>query len=122
MEGFGGGSNVPARPPPKSTSSRNFYAEKGGLSGRPLHDKSIQMIGDLYDSIGGKVPIVGCGGIDSAETAWNAIRNGSSLIQLYSAMVFQGPSVVKSVTKGLKSKIDNNGFTDLQEAVGYSRA
>ena len=122
VDGFIASNATISRPPPNSTSSRNFYAEKGGLSGRPLHDKSIQMIGDLYDSIGGKVPIVGCGGIDSAETAWDAIRNGSSLIQLYSAMVFQGPSVVKSVTKGLKSKIDNSGFTDLQEAVGYSRA
>ena len=122
VDGFIASNTTISRPPPNSTSSRKFYAEQGGLSGRPLHDKSIQMIGDLYDSIGGKVPIVGCGGIDSAESAWDAITNGSSLIQLYSAMVFQGPSVVKSVTKGLKSKIDNDGFTDLQEAVGYSRA
>ena len=79
------------------------------------------MIGELYDSIGGKVPIVGCGGIDSGNSAWNAITNGSSLLQLYSAMVFQGPSVVKRVTKGLKAKMENQGFADLQEAVGYTR-
>ena len=80
------------------------------------------MIGDLYDTIGGKVPIVGCGGIESGERAWNAIKNGSSLIQLYSAMVFQGPSVVGKVTKGLKSKIEKEGFSALQEAVGYNRS
>ena len=67
------------------------------------------------------MPIVGCGGIDSGDSAWNAITNGSSLLQLYSAMVFQGPSVVKRVTKGLKAKIENQGFADLQEVVGYTR-
>ena len=121
IDGFVATNTTISRPPPKNTSSRNFFAEQGGLSGRPLHDKSIQMIGDLYDTIGGKVPIVGCGGIESGETAWNAITNGSSLIQLYSAMVFQGPSVVGKVTKGLKSKIEKEGFSDLQEAVGYNR-
>ena len=122
IDGFVATNTTISRPPPKNTSSRNFFAEQGGLSGRPLHDKSIQMIGDLYDTIGGKVPIVGCGGIESGETAWNAITNGSSLIQLYSAMVFQGPSVVGKVTKGLKSKIEKEGFSDLQEAVGYNRS
>ena len=97
-------------------------SEEGGLSGQPIFDSSTSMLNKVYKYTDGKIPLIGVGGIDSAETAWNAIRNGSSLIQLYSAMVFQGPSVVKSVTKGLKSKIDNNGFTDLQEAVGYSRA
>ena len=122
IDGFVATNTTISRPPPSSTSTRNFYAEQGGLSGRPLHDKSIQMIGDLYDTIGSKVPIVGCGGIDSGDAAWNAITSGASLVQLYSAMVFQGPSVVRMVTKGLKSKVEEEGFTDLQEAVGYNRA
>ena len=122
IDGFVATNTTISRPPPSSTSTRNFYAEQGGLSGRPLHDKSIQMIGDLYDTIGSKVPIVGCGGIDSGDAAWNAITSGASLVQLYSAMVFQGPSVVRMVTKGLKSKVEKEGFTDLQEAVGYNRA
>jgi dihydroorotate dehydrogenase len=121
IDGFIATNTTISRPAPKTTSSRQFFAEQGGLSGKPLHDKSIQMIGDLYDSIGGKVPIVGCGGIDSGNSAWNAITNGSSLLQLYSAMVFQGPSVVKRVTKGLKAKMENQRFADLQEAVGYTR-
>ncbi|DAC65023.1 TPA: dihydroorotate dehydrogenase (quinone), partial [Candidatus Thalassarchaeaceae archaeon] len=53
--------------------------------------------------------------------AWNAITNGASLIQLYSAMVFQGPSVVGRATRGIKKRLAADGFTDLQEAVGYSR-
>ena len=121
IDGFIATNTTISRPAPNNTNSRKFFAEQGGLSGKPLHEKSTQMIGDLYDSIGGKVPIVGCGGIDSGNSAWNAITNGSSLLQLYSAMVFQGPSVVKSVTKGLKAKMENQGFADLQEAVGYTR-
>ena len=122
IDGFIATNTTISRPTPNNTSSRRFFAEQGGLSGRPLHEKSVKMIGDLYDNVGEKVPIIGCGGIDSGDTAWTAITNGASLLQLYSAMVFQGPSVVKKVTNGLKWKIESQGFADLQEAVGYSRA
>ena len=111
-----------SRPAPKNTGSRNFLSESGGLSGRPLHEKSIQCIGDLYDSIGNKVPIIGCGGIESSDTAWNAISNGATLIQLYSALVFQGPSVVSQITNGLNKRLKVEGFSDIQEVVGYSRS
>ena len=121
IDGFVATNTTIGRPPPSNTRSRRILAEQGGLSGRPLHSKSIEMIGELYDAVGGKVPIVGCGGIESGETAWNAITNGASLIQLYSAMVFQGPSVVGRATRGIKKRLAADGFTDLQEAVGYSR-
>ena len=64
---------------------------------------------------------MGCGGIESGATAWNAITNGSSLIQLYSAMVFHGPSVVSKIVKDLKKLVDAERFQDLDEAVGYAR-
>ena len=76
IDGFIATNTTISRPAPNNTSSRKFFAEQGGLSGKPLHEKSIQMIGDLYDSIGGKVPIVGCGGIGSGDSAWNAITYG----------------------------------------------
>ena len=121
IDGFIATNTTISRPAPKTLVLEIFLPNKVDFLARPLHEKSIQMIGDLYDSIGGKVPIVGCGGIDSPDTAWNAITNGSSLLQLYSAMVFQGPSVVKRVTKWIEIKMENQGFADLQEVVGYSR-
>lgn len=121
IDGFIATNTTISRPIPKDTKSRKILAESGGLSGRPLHQKSIEMIGDLYDSIGEKVPIIGCGGIEDTETAWSSITNGSTLIQLYSSMVFQGPSVVSSIVKGLKKKMNDEQFENFNEVIGYSR-
>jgi len=105
IDGFIATNTTISRPVPSNTRSRNIFAESGGLSGRPLLSQSIHKIGLLYDSVGDKVPIIGCGGIEDAESAWSAITNGASLLQLYSAMVFQGPSVVPRTIKGIKYKI-----------------
>ena len=121
IDGFVASNSTISRPPPSNTRSRRFLAESGGLSGRPLHQRSVEMIGLIYDSVGDRVPIVGCGGIESGATAWNAITNGSSLIQLYSAMVFHGPSVVSKIVKDLRKRVDAERFQDLDEAVGYAR-
>tara|TARA_Y100001934_G_scaffold195966_1_gene231039 strand:- start:2838 stop:3071 length:234 start_codon:yes stop_codon:yes gene_type:complete len=67
----------------------------------------------------GKIPIVGVGGIDSKESAWNSIISGASLIQLYSALVFKGPSVASSIVKGLRGRVRERGFSSISEAVGY---
>ena len=107
------------RPVPKSTQSRKTFANDGGLSGRPLHPRSIEVIDLVYKETEGKIPIVGVGGIESAETAWNAITSGASLIQLYSALVFRGPSVVSSIIKGLRKKLVEHDFSEISEAVGY---
>ena len=64
-----------------------------------------------------KVPIIGVGGIDSVESAWDMIISGASLIQLYSALVFNGPSVVSKIIKGLKIKVRENNFSNISEAV-----
>ena len=77
------------------------------------------MVNLLYDYTESKIPIVGVGGIDSPESAWDMINSGASLIQLYSALVFQGPSVVSHIVKGLKRKVKENNFLNIQEAVGY---
>ncbi len=121
IDGFIATNTTISRPIPSNTRSRKILAESGGLSGRPLQSQSLEKIGLLYDSVGDKVPIVGCGGIDNAESAWAAITNGASLIQLYSAMVFQGPSVIPKTIKGIKKRIEENRFQDLDEAVGSSR-
>ena len=72
-----------------------------------------------YGETQGKIPIVGVGGIESKETAWEAIISGSSLIQLYSALLFNGPTVVSSIVKGIKSSVRESCFSSLSEALGY---
>ena len=107
------------RPAPLSTQSRKAFSSDGGLSGRPLNSRSLEVINLVYGETQGKIPIVGVGGIESKETAWEAIISGSSLIQLYSALVFNGPTVVSSIVKGIRSRVRESGFTSLSEAVGY---
>ena len=72
------------------------------------HDKVIEVIDLIYQETDGNLPIDGVGGIESKETAWNAITSGASLIQLYSALVFNGPSVASSIVKGLKKHTKEN--------------
>ena len=76
------------------------------------------MIRLLYSETDGSIPIVGVGGIDSADTAWQAVTSGASLLQLYSALVFNGPSVVSTIVKGLRRKVKEEGFLGIEEAVG----
>ena len=108
------------RDSPKNTKSRHAFAQNGGVSGRPLQSRSLDVVSMLYDSTDGKIPIVGVGGIDSADSAWNSVTSGASLLQLYSALVFKGPSVVSNIVRGLRSRVRENGFSSIDEAVGYN--
>jgi dihydroorotate dehydrogenase len=107
------------RPIPLTTQSRKAFSSDGGLSGRPLHSRALEVINMVYDETDGKLPIVGVGGIDSKDSAWEAIISGASLIQLYSALVFNGPTVVSSIVRGLKKRVHESGFASISEAVGY---
>mgnify|MGYP002846346783 CR=1 FL=1 len=107
------------RPPPINTQSRKAFSNDGGLSGQPLRSRSLEVISMSYRETEGKIPIVGVGGIDSKDSAWEAIISGASLIQLYSALVFKGPSVTSSIVKGLKKRVKESGFSSISEAVGY---
>jgi dihydroorotate dehydrogenase len=91
---------------------------RGGLSGRPLASRALAMTRALYRETGGRVPLVGVGGIDSAEAAYARIRAGASLVQLYTALVYEGPGVVRAVTRGLAERLDRDGFGSVAEAVG----
>jgi dihydroorotate dehydrogenase len=75
----------------------------------------------IADHTDGQWPIIGVGGISSADDAWEKIINGASLVQIYSAMVFQGASVIKSIVNGLDKKLKLHGLTHLEEAVGLAR-
>ena len=107
------------RPIPLSTQSRKAFSSDGGLSGRPLQSRALEVINTAYVETKGKIPIVGVGGIDSKDSAWEAIISGESLLQLYSALVFNGPTIVSSIVKGLKGRVRESGFSSISEAVGY---
>ena len=95
-----------------------YASETGGLSGKPLFDLSTKQLGLFYKMTAGKVPLVGVGGVSDVETAWAKIRAGASLIQLYTALVYQGPALVVDICKGLELKLKTGGFANLQDAVG----
>ena len=92
--------------------------ETGGLSGAPLKDLALERLRDFRTATGGALPLVGVGGIASAEDAWQRIRAGASLVQLYSAMVYEGPGIARRIVRGLETLMRRDGFTSLAEAVG----
>jgi dihydroorotate dehydrogenase len=94
--------------------------ETGGLSGAPLFDLSTHQLARFYLLTEGKIPLVGVGGIANAEHAWSKICAGASLLQLYSALVFQGPELVQEILSGLSRKLVGKNFATLSEAVGNS--
>lgn len=91
---------------------------RGGLSGRPLDARSTHLVRYLYRLTNGEVPIVGVGGVFSAEDAYRKIRAGASLIQLYTGLIYEGPSVVRRIKEGLVAHIERDGFRLLSHAVG----
>ncbi|WP_299195851.1 quinone-dependent dihydroorotate dehydrogenase [uncultured Erythrobacter sp.] len=100
-----------------SLSSRHA-SEAGGLSGAPLRKLALKRLRDFRQATGGGVPLIGVGGIASAEDAWERIRAGASLVQLYSAMVYHGPGLGAQIARGLERLMKRDGFTRLADAVG----
>lgn len=90
----------------------------GGLSGRPLRERSRQVIGAIRRHTGGKLPIIGVGGIANAEDAWSHILAGANLVELYTGLVYQGPSLVRSIKAGLCGLLSRAGLRSIGEAVG----
>ena len=118
VDGFVATNTTISRYTPKNSQSRSVFAQSGGLSGRPLRKRSLEVVSMLYDYTDSKVPIVGVGGIDSVDSAWDMITSGASLIQLYSALVFEGPSITSRIVKGLNTNVKKNNFSNISEAVG----
>lgn len=92
--------------------------EKGGLSGEPLFDISTRKLNKVYKYTEGKIPLIGVGGVDSAEKAYKKIKNGASLIQLYTGLIYKGPKLINEINKGLIELIEKDGFKNISEAVG----
>ncbi len=92
--------------------------EEGGLSGAPLFPMAIKIVEDMYKRTGGKVPIIGSGGIASGEDAYAMIRAGASLVQLYTALVFGGLSLIPQIKHDLAALLAKDGFKSVNDAVG----
>jgi dihydroorotate dehydrogenase len=92
--------------------------EAGGLSGAPLFAPSTAMLADIYKLTQGKIPLIGVGGVASAEDAYAKIRAGASLVQLYSALVYQGFGLVPRINRGLAALLARDGFATVKDAVG----
>jgi dihydroorotate dehydrogenase len=96
--------------------------EAGGLSGRPLFGPSTAVLADMYRLTRGKLPLIGVGGIAGAADAYAKIRAGASLLQLYTALVYQGPGLVERIKRGLAARLRADGFARLADAVGTDHA
>ena len=92
--------------------------EKGGLSGKPLFEVSNRVISKFYRHIGKKIKIIGVGGVDSGQTAFEKIIRGASLVQLYTGMVYKGPRIASLISSELIDILKNKGFKNVSEAIG----
>jgi len=112
------GNTTVARPATLKSSDRNA---PGGLSGKPLFAPSTACLAAMYRFTEGRIPIIGCGGIASGADAYVKIRAGASLVQLYSALVFQGPGLVGQIKSELAALLRRDGFSSVADAVGADK-
>ncbi|WOI53863.1 quinone-dependent dihydroorotate dehydrogenase [Parvularcula sp. LCG005] len=92
--------------------------EMGGLSGRPLFPLSTAVLHDFAKTIGGRLPLIGVGGIAGPQDAYTKILKGASLVQLYTALVYKGPDLVSHILEGLNERLAVDGFSSVADAVG----
>ena len=92
--------------------------QKGGLSGKPIEEKSSKLINKFYKLLNGRIKIIGCGGVDSGKSAYEKLLAGANCVQLYTGMVFRGPNVVKMIKKELKELLIADGVKNFTEIIG----
>ena len=92
--------------------------QKGGLSGKPIEEKSTELINKFFKILNGKIKIIGCGGVDSGKSAYEKFLAGANYLQLYTGMVFRGPNVVNMIKKELKELLIVDGVKNFAEIIG----
>ena len=95
-----------------------FSNRKGGLSGKPIFERSNRVLRNFYKLTQGKLPLIGVGGIETADDAYLKIRSGASLVQLYTGMIYRGPGIANDIMSGLEDLLSRDGFETVQQAVG----
>ena len=106
------------RPNTDNAACQKTYAETGGLSGAPLRDRSTEVIAHIHRHTEGQLPIIGVGGIFTAADAWEKIAAGASLLQVYTGLVYEGPSIAGDIVSGLKARMEKEGVRTLAEIRG----
>jgi dihydroorotate dehydrogenase len=99
---------------------KTAIAERGGLSGKPLFAMSTRMLSFVRGVVGDRIPLIGTGGIFTGEDAYLKIRAGASVLQLYTALIYEGPGVVERILTGLAACLRRDGFTSISDAVGVA--
>jgi dihydroorotate dehydrogenase len=99
-------------------SAAAYAKEAGGLSGAPLKERANGICRELFRHLGRRVPIIGVGGILTADDAYERIRSGAALVQLYTALIYEGPGVVGRLVRGLGERLARDGFSTIAEAIG----
>lgn len=94
--------------------------EAGGISGKPVRERSTEVIKYIWQQSKGEIPIIGVGGIFTAEDAWDKITAGACLVQIYTGWVYQGPGMIRRILQGLLLKLEQNGLNSISEAVGLT--
>jgi dihydroorotate dehydrogenase len=100
--------------------SSELKDQAGGLSGKPLEKASTALVGKFYKEMKGQIPIIGVGGVWSGEDAYNKICAGATAVQMYTALVYNGPGIVSRIKNELSELLKENGFESVQQAVGSS--
>ncbi len=90
----------------------------GGLSGAPLKRRALEVLARLYRATGGRVCLIGVGGIETADDAWERITHGATLLQLYTAFIYEGPLAANRIHRGLSARLRREGFASIAEVVG----
>jgi dihydroorotate dehydrogenase len=106
------------RPSTERTEVRARLQESGGLSGAPLRARSTELIRHIHKGTGGRLPIIGVGGIMDVRDAWEKVMAGASLLQVYTGLVYEGPGLVKGLVEGLRERLGEVGAGSLAEVVG----
>ncbi|HEY4952590.1 MAG TPA: quinone-dependent dihydroorotate dehydrogenase [Verrucomicrobiae bacterium] len=107
-----------SRPPTDDFPLQKIYSETGGLSGKPLRVRSTEIIRHIFRQTQGKLPVIGVGGIFTADDAWEKFTAGATLIQIYTGLVYEGPGLPKKIVSGLIQKMARAGIRDWKEIVG----
>ena len=108
------------RPETDDAQCEKIYTETGGLSGAPLRQRSTEVIAHIFKHTEGKLPIIGVGGIFTADDAWEKITAGASLVQVYTGLIYNGPSIAGDIVRGLKARMEKEGVRQFADLIGKS--
>jgi dihydroorotate dehydrogenase len=103
-----------------SMTGKPVTEEAGGISGQPVRDRSLEVINLLWQTTQGNLPIIGVGGVFTAEDAWQKITAGAAIVQVYTGLIYEGPMIVKQILQGLVAKLEANGLENMHQAIGLA--